>query len=182
MSRKFELKQTSDDPLSNAQLNVGGSQQHFEVFGEPERIVGLGFRFWMRGCLTGDVGCWEWTRCLYTGRFGSFGGRMATDALSTWVRSIEQLSRSLVEVRHTSCSDFCRDECVAVSMISACQHHTCPAMRACAFAMVDGLAVDTVLRDAQVFADVLMGMDTVLSRRSILAAPASVPISHRFAN
>ncbi len=31
---------------------------------EPERLVGLGFRYWLNGFRTGDIGCWEkaWRR------------------------------------------------------------------------------------------------------------------------
>ena len=59
-------------------------------------------------------------------------------------------------------------------MIAACQHHTCPAMRACAFALADCSLIDGVVQEAQGFADAMMSLDQVLSAQSIVPAPAVV--------
>lgn len=141
----------------------------------PERLVGLGFRYWMLGRTTGDVGCWERAWNLYSGQFGIAGARVAVGHLSSWVSAVGAASQREIAVFPEGCSGFCRDECIAVSMIAACQHHTCPAMRACAFALAGASLIDGVVGEAQGFADAMMGLDQVLSPRSIVAAAADVP-------
>jgi hypothetical protein len=65
---------------------------------------------------------------------------------------------------------------MAIAMIAACQHRTCPAMRACAFALVESCAIDGVTERAQTFADALTSLDQVLSPASIVTAlPAMTP-------
>lgn len=149
---------------------------------EPERLVGLGFRYWMLGRTTGDIACWERAWDLYSGVFGVTGGKIAVGQLSCWVDVLTQTSRRLIKVSAQSSGGFCRDECVAISMIAACQHQTCPAMRACAFALVEHSLIDGVVDCAQEFADTLAGLDHVLSPGSIVAAPAVVVAAHQRPN
>lgn len=138
---------------------------------EPERIVGLGFRYWILGRRTGEIACWERAWNLYTGVFGLCGARMAVGSLSGWVGALDGAARREIEVFPDACGSFCRDECLAVSMIAACQHDTCPAMRACAFALVESSMIDHVVGEARAFADVMSGLEQRLSPGSILAAP-----------
>jgi hypothetical protein len=49
-----------------------------------------------------------------------------------------------------------------VSMIAACQHNTCPAMRACAFALIESSLIDEVVHHAGSFAITMRGLDQVL--------------------
>ena len=139
---------------------------------EPERLVGLGFRYWMLGRTTGDVVCWERAWNLYSGQFGVAGAKVAVGRLSSWVSALGRASHREIEVFPLACRSFCRDECIAVSMIAACQHHTCPAMRACAFALADCSLIDAVVQEAQSFADAMMSLDQVLSAQSIVPAAA----------
>lgn len=148
----------------------------------PERLVGLGFRYWMLGRTTGDVACWERAWDLYSGTFGVVGGRAAVSQLSSWVCALGTTSRRDIEVSSPSCHKFCRDECVAISMIAACQHQTCPALRACAFALVETSMIDGVVEQAQGFADTLAGLDHVLSPGAIVQAPIEIALKHATAH
>lgn len=139
---------------------------------DPERLVGLGFRYWMLGRTTGDVVCWEKAWNLYSAQFGVAGAKVAVGRLSSWVSALSRTTHREIEVFPLSCRSFCRDECIAVSMIAACQHHTCPAMRACAFALADCSLIDGVVQEAQGFADAMMSLDQVLSAQSIVPAAA----------
>lgn len=146
---------------------------------EAERLVGYGFRFWMHGQRSGDIRSWETAWSLYCGMFGPTRARLAVGALSDWVGALGLASRREIEVGAVNCSAFCRDECLAISMIAACQHRTCPAMRACAFALIecghiDTRRVDDVAAPAQTFADTLQALDQVLLPSSIVTA-AGVP-------
>ncbi|MEZ5852437.1 MAG: hypothetical protein R3D68_17530 [Hyphomicrobiaceae bacterium] len=137
----------------------------------PERLVALGFRYWMQGRVTGDIACWERAWQLYSGVLGVAGAKLAVGCLSGWVRSVSDTAIRDIEVLPTGCGGFCRDECIAVSMIAACQHRACPAQRACAFALAECSLIDGVVGAAQEFADTMTGLEQVLSPNSIVPAP-----------
>lgn len=145
---------------------------------EPERIVGLGFRYWMLGLNTGDIGAWEKTWDLYCGLFGTTGAKVAVGHLSHWVSALGEAACRDIEVFPERCRSFCRDECVAVSMIAACQHQTCPATRACACALLESDRVDEVVQKAQIFADSLAALDHMLSPASIVMTRVCPPAVH----
>jgi hypothetical protein len=138
---------------------------------EPERVVGLGFRYWMLGLNTGNIGSWERAWCLYSGLFGAASAKVAVGCLASWVGALSSASCRDIAVLPETCRSFCRDECIAISMIAACQHHTCPAMRACAFALIESSMIDGVVGKAQTFADALASLEHRLSSGSIVAAP-----------
>jgi hypothetical protein len=140
---------------------------------EPERVVGLGFRYWMLGLNTGNIGSWEKAWCLYSGLFGAASAKVAVGCLASWVGALSKASCRDIAVLPETCHSFCRDECIAISMIAACQHHTCPAMRACAFALIESSMIDGVVDKAQTFADTLASLEHRLSSGSIVAAPFS---------
>ena len=143
----------------------------------PERLVALGFRYWMQGRNRGEVGCWERAFNLYSGQFGVAGARVAVTQLSLWVAAVDTAAHRSIEVFPEDCSSFCRDECLAVSMIAASQHQTCPAMRACAFALAESMRLEVVTETAQGFADAMLGLDQVLSPGSIVSALAEMPVA-----
>jgi hypothetical protein len=146
---------------------------------EPERLVGLGFRYWLTGFRTGDISCWERAWCAYSNAIGPAAAKDALTDLSSWVRAISRHAQRPLETSAVDCDRFCRDECVAVAMISACQHNACPAMRACAFALLGCSMIDEVVQGAENFATTMRGADQVLlpsfaHGSSLLAmAPAS---------
>lgn len=144
---------------------------------EPERLVALGFRYWMQGRVTGDITCWERAWQLYSGVLGVPGARLAVGCLSDWVRSVSVTAIRDIEVLPHGCGGFCRDECIAVSMIAACQHQACPAQRACAFVLGHCSLIDGVVGAAQEFADTMTSLDQRLSAGSIVSAPSVADFS-----
>ncbi|MBS0241972.1 MAG: hypothetical protein JSS20_07325 [Proteobacteria bacterium] len=141
----------------------------------PEQLVGLGFRYWMLGRRTGEIGHWERTWNLYTGLFGLCGARIAVGQLSGWVDALCCSAHREIQVFPADCKSFCGDECLAVSMIAAGQHRACPAMRTSAFALIQSSLVDPVVGEAQAFADTLDGLDHRLSAGSIVKPPIPAP-------
>jgi hypothetical protein len=131
--------------------------------GATERLVGLGFRLWLNGLKTGDIGYWEKAWCTYSSAMGPAVAKSAVRDLSSWVRSIRQHSQRDLETAATGCDGFCRDECVAIAMIAACQHEICPAMRACAFTLLGCSMIDEVVGVADSFAHTLQSADRILS-------------------
>lgn len=140
----------------------------------PELIVGYGFRGWIAGYQSGDIGCWEEVWKLYADVLGPPRARAAVGGLSEWAKSVAVASRHPISVLPLGARGFCRDESLAISMIAACQHNTCPAMRACAFALMETSLVDEVLHHAGTFALTLRSVDAVVSPAWIVNANAFV--------
>lgn len=147
-----------------------------------EFLVGLGFRHWVAGYKSGDINRWQEAWEIYAKALGPMRARAAIAELSSWVRAVSAAARREIEVCKDGCSGLCRDECLAVSMIAACQHNTCPAMRACAFALIESSLIDEVVQHAESFAVTMRGLDQVLSPELILNATlyaSETEIQHR---
>jgi hypothetical protein len=153
---------------------TGGALAEIEPLAAPERLVGLGFRYWLKGFRTGDISCWDRAWCAYSAK------GVVTD-LACWVRAINRHARRDLETAEVDCERFCRDECIAIEMISACQHEACPAMRACAFALLGCSMIEEVVQGAENFAATMRGVDQVLPRSfsngsSLLAMRPASPL------
>lgn len=127
-----------------------------------ERLVGLGFRYWLTGFRTGDLTCWERAWNAYAHALGACGAKGAVTDLSCWVGAISRHARRDLQPAAVDCENFCRDECVAIAMIAACQHNACPAMRACAFSLLGCAMIDEVVEGAETFAATMRKAELVL--------------------
>ncbi len=138
-----------------------------------EWLVGMGFRCWLAGYDTCDIGCWEngWT--AYARALGTERAKRAVTELACWVRAVRATASRRIEYSPVGCPGFCADECMAISLIAASQHHRCPAMRACAAALTGSELVDPVLDAANAFADVMQEADQRLSPDAVAALMAS---------
>ena len=94
--------------------------------------------------------------------------------LSCRVSSIHQDAARGIECSSARCPGFCRDECIAISIVAACRHSACPAMRSCAFAPLGTSNVDAVVDGAEQLARHLTDADQVLHVQSICNAAAVV--------
>jgi hypothetical protein len=151
-------------------LSPGTSSEHGQV-AAAERLVGLGFRYWLTGFRTGDISCWERAWCAYSNVLGAKAAKGAVSDLASWVRAINRHARRDLETAAVDCERFCRDECIAIEMISACQHEACPAMRACAFALLGCSMIEEVVSGAENFAATMRGADLLLPRSYSHASP-----------
>ena len=161
---------------------VSGTIEQAPGFTGPERLVGLGFRYWLAGFRTGDISCWEKAWRAYSNAMGG-AAKTAVTELSCWVRAINTHAQRDLETVPADCDRFCRDECVAIAMIAACQHNACPAMRACAFALLGCSLIDEVVEGAESFAATMRGADQVLSPASVhatslLSMPPATMLRH----
>ena len=144
--------------------STGHAPAHAAPLAGAERLVGLGFRYWLKGFRTGDISCWERAWCAYSDALGAATAKGVVTDLAGWVRAINRHARRDLETAAVDCDRFCRDECIAIEMISACQHEACPAMRACAFALLGCSMIEEVVRGAENFAATMRGADQVLPR------------------
>ena len=143
--------------------NSGREAAAAPAFTVPERLVGLGFRYWLDGYRTGDISRWEKVWCTYSSVMGAAVAKSAVGDLACWVRTINNHTQRDLRTSAVDCGQFCRDECVAISMIAACQHQVCPAMRACAFALLGCSMIDEVVQVAESFAETMRDADQMLS-------------------
>lgn len=127
-----------------------------------ERLTGLGFRRWLSGYQTGEIQQWEQAWSAYAVELGPQSARSAIRDLSCWVRAVRGHAQRDITVQPATCEWFGYDECLAVSMIAAAQHQ-CPAMKACAFALLGAQPLDDVLESAGRFAACLRENRLVLS-------------------
>jgi hypothetical protein len=129
----------------------------------PERLVGVGFRCWLSGFQTSDIGCWETAWHEFSTAVGPRAAKPLMTDLACWVRAVQDTAERRIEVYPANCRRFCRDECLAISMVAACQHSACPAFRACAIALLGSNDVDEAIDCAESFASRLREADQVLS-------------------
>lgn len=129
----------------------------------PERLVGLGFRCWLTGFQTSDIGCWEVAWDEFSRAVGPHAAKPLMTELASWVRAVQDTAERRIEVYPARCDEFCRDECLAISMVAACQHCACPAFRACAIALLGSNEIDEAMDCAEEFALRLKEADQLLS-------------------
>lgn len=168
MLRKKTLVGLRADRVAAAGPTVGLS--------EPERLVGLGFRSWLAGYQTGDIACWEEAWAIYSNALGPQQARPVLTDLACWVRAIRNASCRSIEVYPAQCAGFCRDECMAIAMVAASQHGACPALRACAWALLESSTIDEVVEGAESLGATLRNCNRVLSADSICDAVALCPL------
>lgn len=145
-------------------------------FREPERLVGLGFRAWLAGYQTGDIACWEQAWAIYSNALGPTQARPAVTDLACWVRAIRNATCRRIEVYPGQCAGFCRDECMVIAMVAASQHGACPALRACAWALLESSTIDEVVEGAESLGATLRSCDRVLSPAAICQVAALCPL------
>ncbi|MEO0619433.1 MAG: hypothetical protein AAFZ01_09140 [Pseudomonadota bacterium] len=141
----------------------------------PERaLIGFGFRCWMRGAAHGEIASWELCWNAFAQALGTSGARRAVGDLSCWVRALRACAGRTLHVFPTHCPGLCRDEILAVSMIAASQNDVCPAMRACAFALLESPSLDAPVEAGQTFATTLRREGVVLATSDLVNAAALV--------
>ena len=119
-----------------------------------ENLVGFGFRCWLGGYLTGDMDCWQ--RCweLFLDRLGSNADAAVAD-LSDWVNAIRFCGLREIDLLPPDCPSFCRDECLAVTLVAANRHNHCPGLKVCAYALLGADNIEPALQTAGQFGQTL---------------------------
>jgi hypothetical protein len=141
----------------------------------PERLVGLGFRRGMAALASRDPSNWEFAWQDLARTTGPDQATALVAELSLWVRAVRKCAGRRIETLPSGCPGFCRDECLAISMIAAAQHPACPALKACAFALVGSSALEEPLAAADRFGRGLLAAGQVLSPDSVCNPMPSLP-------
>lgn len=135
-----------------------------------ERLVGLGFRCWVRGLQTSDTRFFDVCSRQYIQSFGLKDGLVLSTRLGFWVNALTDVRKRPFSIFEVGSHGFSHDEAVAISMIAASQHAECPALRACIFAITEAIDIDLAQLAAQDFADGLIDAGKIL-RPGAIAYP-----------
>jgi hypothetical protein len=134
--------------IRGARPFAGGAQ----AADKGEALVGFGFRCWLSGYQTGNISTWEHCWTHYCRELGSRNARAAMTDLSSWVDSVRCHALRNIELGAPDCRSFCRDERLAITLIAASTRGACPALKACASALLGSEAVEPVLKTSTHFA------------------------------
>lgn len=143
----------------------------------PERLVGVGFRCWIGGLATADERCWSEALATYTAILGPDLAKAVLIDLSQFACAVQANSARTVHVMTPGCRGFCRDECLAISMIAASQHGARSALLASARALVGGDDIGDTLNGAQTLAGGLARVDQILSPSSVCPATCALAMA-----
>lgn len=131
------------------------------------QLVGFGFRGWLNGIESQDIRAWETVWSRYCAVLGTVQARFVVTELECWTRCVHRSAQRRIGVACLDCPHLCQDERLAVSIVAAAQHQTCPAMRACAFTLLGTSEIEPVIQRSQTFASVLLQADQVLAPWSV---------------
>lgn len=87
-----------------------------------ERLVLTGFRCCLAGYQHGSIECWEVAWNEFARELGTAGARRVFGDVLFWARAVRGTSRRPISCYPYCCRHVCRDECMALSVISALQH------------------------------------------------------------
>ncbi|MEL6296978.1 MAG: hypothetical protein AAFQ45_00270 [Pseudomonadota bacterium] len=132
-------------------------------------LAAYGLRGWLGGLRNTDMAQWQAVFETYSGAFGLCHARRTIEALSDWSRAIERSAERDIEICPLSCPTLCQDECVALSIVAAAQADTCPAMQACAFALIGSADIEPVVAGAEAFGAELKSADCIVEPATLAA-------------
>lgn len=168
------------NPSSRPLRAEGNASNLLPLFARvPERLVGVGFRCWLRGLSTGDIGCWEEAFNTFSSQLGPDRAKSLLIELSYFVRAVREAAERDIEVGERGACGLCRDECLAISIIAACQHGARPALKASASALVGCDDIGTTIAGAQTFASLMKGADLLLAIESVCPATCALKVQLR---
>lgn len=126
------------------------------------RLIGLGFRAWMRGLQCQDCRFFEICNRHYIERFGLKDGMILATKLGNWVNSIDKMKARAIHIGEPDAEGFSTDEVMAISMIAACQHAQCPALKACLYAITENSELNSPEYASRDFAEGLIDVGEIL--------------------
>lgn len=148
------------------------------------QIVGRSFRHGIHAVQTGDSTAWAfaWQELAAAGAAGNLA--QLSDGLAGFVHEVRHSAARPIEVLPRGCPGLCRDECLAVSLVAASQTGACPALKACAFALLECSNLEPCLKAAAQFGGALreaghtLPPDMICNALAFLPAALGRPVAH----
>jgi hypothetical protein len=140
----------------------------------PEHLVGVGFRCWLGGLSSGDIQRWEEAWNTFSGALGPDRAKDLLLDLSHFVRAVKANAHRDIQISPTGAGCFCRDECLAISIIAATQHGDRSTLKASACALIGCDDIGDTISGAQVLANGLRSAKQLLRQESICPASCAL--------
>lgn len=129
---------------------------------EPEDLVGLGFRCSM-SCLRPGLDANSSGCRLLAATIAAHGLPPSLRShFTVWALAIDSTTERPITLNHLENPAFTPDERLAIALVAACQHPRCPALTACASALLGSSDLGQVLSATQNIAHTLSAAGTIL--------------------
>jgi hypothetical protein len=128
----------------------------------PERLVLEGFRRWILGYASGDLGHWEEAWNLYASSLGPRDARVIVDRLAKFVRSVRDWSTCPITCFPGGCRHVCRQECFALAMVAASQNQDLDSLAAAMRHLLDPEGHEEAMLPALAYAEAMKDQDLIL--------------------
>ena len=128
----------------------------------PERLVLEGFRRWMAGYSTGDLGHWEEAWNLHASSLGTRDARVVVDRLAKFVRIVRDWSICPINCFPGGCRHICRHECFALAMVSASQNQDLDSLASAMRHLLDPDGHEEAMLPALAYAEAMKESDLML--------------------
>jgi hypothetical protein len=142
-----------------------------------ERLVVYGMRGWMAGYDTGDVACWEAVWNDYCRELGPTHAKSVVSELAGWIRVMRAEACRSIACYPRPCRFMCRDECLALRLVSGCQMGRRPVACESACQLVACSRVDGLIEATECYAGELAraGLELQPVSEEVLAAFSERP-------
>lgn len=142
--------------------------------------VGRSFRYGMTAHRTGDRSAWSfaWQEWAIASEDAEAVDRLVA-RLADYVGDIGRTAARPIDILPHGCPGLCRDECLAVSIVAASQQGACPALKACAYALLETSNLAPCLSSAMAFGCALRDAGHILEPDHICNALALAPVPSR---
>jgi hypothetical protein len=130
----------------------------------PERLVGLGFRCAMT-CLRPGSGLAAPQACALL-KAAIEAHRLPTKLnrdFAAWALAVDATAERPIALSALDHQSFTPDESLAIALVAACQHAHCPALTACASALLGTHDLGRALAATQILAHTLFTANALLS-------------------
>jgi hypothetical protein len=161
---------------------MGGG--HLQADRCAEHLVGIGFRCSLICLRTGDMDVAS--HACQRLRDTLEAGKLALDLVApftAWALAVEANAARPVTILPVEAGGFCRDECLAISLVAACQNDACPALKACVFALLGTADTGRVMAATGDVASALLQANTRLNVQAVVEtvgfAKATAPTTQR---
>jgi len=147
----------------------------------PERLVLEGFRRWIAGYASGDLGHWEEVWNLHAASLGPRHARHVVDRLARFVRIVRDWSICPIACFPGGCRHICRHECFALAIVAASQNQDLDALAAAMRHLLDPDGHEEAMLPALAYADAMRDSEMMLMPvpRHIIDEIAGRPLTER---
>ncbi len=139
------------------------------------QMVGRSFRCGMLARREASGLSWSYAWQELAGIAGPTSADDLVTALGHFVECVDRAATRRIEVLPKGCPGLCRDECLAVSIIAAAQLGSCPALKACVYALIHGGNVEACIAAAGTFSTALQDAGQSLPPDVVCNALALMP-------